>query len=210
MSRRRRVSLADRTVLASVLGAVAWLAFGGQLGAAAGLLVFVLVQFPAVLHGLRPTGGRDMRSAAAALASAAAVVAVVGFEHLTTLIVVSAAAAAVAWAWPLLRRNAHRARPAAATARGRARIKGNHHGRVNEVEEVPTGRVGISRKKGGDGPTQIELCARADRANQLTKVAARRHVNARWQIASRPAPCPIAKEKRHWRLRAVGRARRTR
>lgn len=208
----RRRGASDRTTIAAVAAVAAWFALGGRLGAGAALVVFCAVQFPSLLSGLRPTGRqRDSRPAAAAVAAAAAVIVVAGGEHLGTMLLAAAAAAVVVWAWPTLRRGAHHAAaaPVVASRRNRA-IRGNHHGRPDVIEEVPSGRVGISRKRGGDGPTQIELCARYDRAGQLVRVAERRHVHARWRISSRPAQCPIDKGKRHWRLRAVGRATRTR
>lgn len=210
-----KVRVPDRVTGAVVAGAVVWLAVGGQLGMAAGLATVVLVAFPKLLRGLRPTGRQaDTRPAVAALAGAVLVVAVFGAEHLTLLLTAAALAAAVVWAWPMLRRGAHRARPVVAGARqsssGRARIRGNHHGRPDVVEEVPGGRVGISRKRGGDGPSRIELCARYDSAGKLVTVAERRHVHARWRVASAPKQCPLHKGKRHWQMRAVGRATRKR
>lgn len=203
--RRRTV---DRTWVAVAAGAGTWLAVGGQLGAACGLVVLAVIQFPWLLRNLRPSGRGDSRPAVAALAGVAAVVAVAGPEHLTSMLLFAAAGAVLVWAWPLLRRGAHRARPAAAVRSGGRPIKGSHHGRVDVIEEVPDGRVGVSRKRGGDGPSQVVLCAKPSAGGRLVRVAERRYVHARWRVASQPQPCPIEKSKRHWRLRAVGPATR--
>lgn len=206
---RRRRAHADRTTIAVAAGAGTWVAVGGQVGAAAGLLVLAAVRFPSLLSNLRPGSSGDSRPAVAALAGAAAVVAVAGPEHLTSMMLFAGLSAAVVWAWPLLRRGAHRARPSSARRSSTgANVKGNHHGRVDAIEEVPSGRVGLSRKRGGDGPSQIVLCAKHSSAGKLVRVAERRYVNARWRVASQPQPCDIDKAKRHWRLRAVGPATR--
>jgi len=209
MRRRARARAGDRTTIAAAAGAGAWLAVGGQLGAAAGLVTFTAIQFPSLLRALRP-GRSDARPATAAVLAAAAVVAVAGVGHLQLVLIVAVLAAGVTWAWPLLRRGAHRARPAVTSRRAgsSARIRGNHHGRADTIEEVPSGRIGLSRKRGGDGPSQIELCARKDQRGRIVRTAERRHVHSRWRVIGGATPCPLNDDKRHWRLRTAGRATR--
>lgn len=217
MARRRSLIKTDRTTWAAVAGLGAWVMLGGKVGFAVGVFLAAVVAFPSLLHSLRPAGNQhaDTRPAFAGLAAAAAALALLGIGHLTFVLVLAVLVALGVWLWPRWTKHAartgrHRV-PVSRTATrvGRPRIRGSHHGRVDVIEEVPTGRIGVARKKGGDGPTQVELCARANQQGSLIKTANRRFVHARWGIAQGPAACPLNTNKRHWRLTARGRAERT-
>lgn len=216
MARRRRSSgLPDRAQWAAGAGLGTWALLGGRFGAGVGLLVGVAVAFPGLIRGARAgSPGADTKPAAAGVAALAALVALLGINHPTLVAVLAAAVALAVWLWPRWRRYAastgrHHA-PTATARAGRARVRGNHHGRVQIVEEVPTGRVGIARKRGGDGPTQVELCAKTSiTTDALRSTANKRLVHSRWSVARGPARCPLTDQKRHWVLRSAGPAERT-
>lgn len=202
----------DRTVVAGVVAVGAVLLLGGRMGVLAGVAAGGAILFPGV--------ARSCRSNRVAIGAAAG--AAVGFlllgPHPTRLVVAAGVGAAVAqFAVPGARGAAGgavaRVRHAGRTGRGP--VRGNHHARTKVVEEVPSGRVGVGRKKGGEGPVQIELCAHPTQRNKLTDIAHRRYCHARWTITSGPTPCPANTDKRpsdhkqHWQLRVARRTPRS-
>ncbi len=213
MTRRRSSSPVERWHVAAVFGVAAGLTIGGRAGFVVGAVAAALIMWPDLAHritGRRAPNGR--RREAPALAAAALVAALAVFGVTVVGLVVGAAAALWIWRrwWPKAQTVTRRAAGSVKSARvGHRRVQGNHHGRPDVVEEVPSGRVGLGRRKGGTGPTQVELCARASiDTNKLRAVASRRYVNARWRIVGGPTPCQLKDTKKHWTLAASGRGKR--
>lgn len=211
MTRRRTPSI-ERWHVAAAFGAAAALIVNGPAGLVIGGVVAALISWPDLIHrltGRRAPNGRRREAPAIAAAGFVAALAVFGVG----LVGLGVGTAVAVWVWrrwwPKARTVTRRAATSVRRTKIGGRVQGNHHGRVDTIEEVPSGRVGVGRRRGGSGPTQIELCAKASiDTGKLRAVASRRYVNARWRIVAGPHTCQIKDTKKHWTLAASGRGKR--